>query len=78
MDQDALLSLITQKLAAGKLPNQRIPRVSGLPSKGETCDVCGRVIEPGHFVMRGAEREGARSLHFHVDCLYLWDSTRKA
>ena len=78
MDQDTLRSLITQKLASGQLPHARIPRISGRPSTGETCDACGRVIGPGHFVMRGAEREGARPLHFHVDCLYVWDSTRKA
>ena len=76
MDEATLRMLIAQKLADGQLPNESIPRISGRPATGEPCDACGRAIEPGHFVMRGAGRND-RAMQFHVDCLYLWDVARQ-
>ena len=76
MNEDTLRVLIAQKLADGQLPHESIPRISGRPATGETCDACARAIEPGHFVMHGAGRND-RAMQFHVDCLYLWDVTRQ-
>jgi len=71
MDLDALHRLIAQKLADRQLPHETIARVAGSPANGETCDACELLIEPGQFVMR------AGTLHFHVDCLYVWDVARQ-
>ena len=38
----------------------------------QTCAACELLIESGQFLMR------ADAMHFHVDCLYLWDVARQA
>ena len=77
MDEEALRTLIRQKLADGRLPQNSIPRVWGGPSNGETCDACGEVIEKGQFVMEGVSTDlTKRALQFHVGCLYAWDTER--
>jgi hypothetical protein len=72
MDLDALQHLIAQKLTDRRLPHENIVRIAGRPANGETCDACEHLIAPGQFVMRGG------AMHFHVDCLYLWDVARQA
>ena len=35
-------------------------------------ETCERLIDSGQFVVRGG------AMHFHIDCLYLWDVARQA
>jgi hypothetical protein len=72
MDLNPLHRLIAQKLTDRQLPHETIARVAGSPANGETCAACELLIESGQFVMR------ADAMHFHVDCLYLWDVARQA
>ena len=79
VDPISLRVLIQQKLADGRLPHNSIPRVSGGPSSGETCDACGDVIAVHQFVMEGVSMDHTKeTLHMHVACFYLWDAERKA
>ena len=79
MDPISLRTLIRQKLADGRLPQNSIPRIYGGPSNGETCDACNEVVAKNQFVMEGVSTDlTKRALQFHVGCFYVWDSERTA
>jgi hypothetical protein len=76
MDQQSLRTLIRNKLADGRLPQNSIPRVWGGPGNNETCVACELPIEKNQFVMGGIG-EAMKAVQFHVRCFYDWDSERK-
>jgi hypothetical protein len=76
MDQQSLRTLIRNKLADGRLPQNSIPRVWGGPGNNETCVACELLIEKNQFVMEGIG-EAMKAVQFHVRCFYYWDSERK-
>jgi hypothetical protein len=76
-EQQALRRLIRSKLQAGRLPPDRVTRVWGSPSDGETCDVCDTVLTKDQLVLEGITR-GRRSMQFHVACFQLWETERRA
>ena len=79
MDSESLRTLITQKLADGRLPHNSIPRILGGAGHGKICDACDLVIEKTQLVMEGVSTELAKpAVQFHVQCLYLWDAIRIA
>jgi hypothetical protein len=77
MEPVSLHSVIRQKLADGRLPQNSIPRVWGGPSNAEICDACDEKIGPTQFVMECVSVDQTkRALQFHVECLYIWDKER--
>ena len=78
MNQDALRTLVRQKLADGRLPNNHIPRVWGGPGAGETCDACEEVVTKAQLIMEGITLSvGRESVQFHVMCFNVWDAERQ-
>jgi hypothetical protein len=76
MELEALLQLIRQKLADGRLPHNSIPRVWGGQGNNEVCGACDRIIEKNQFVMEGIGA-AMKAVQFHVRCFYYWDAERK-
>ena len=76
MTQPVLRLLIQEKLAAGRLPNDHIPRIWGGPGNGETCDGCGEPVTKAQMVMENLDATGC-GVQFHVACFYLWDAERQ-
>jgi hypothetical protein len=78
MEQEALRLLIRRKLQNGRLPHDPLKRVWSSPSDGETCDVCGAVLEKEQLLMEGITLDlGRRPLQLHVRCFQLWDHERR-
>ncbi len=76
MTQPILRLLIQEKLAAGRLPQNHIPRIGGGLGNGETCDGCGETVTNAQMVMGGSDARGCR-VQFHVACFYVWDAERQ-
>ena len=76
MDQPILRLMVRGKLADGRLPHDRIPRVWGGPGNGETCDGCGETVTKTQMVMDGLDARGC-PVHFHVSCLHVWETERE-
>ena len=78
MSTEALRLLILIKLADGRLPLNRIPRVWGGPGNGETCTACERIVTPHEFVMEGISLAGGKiPLQLHVKCFWIWEEERR-
>ena len=56
----SFVSLIQEKLAAGRLPNDHIPRIWGGPGNGETCDGCEETVTKGSDRDGESRRDGMR------------------
>jgi hypothetical protein len=76
MDQPILRLLIQEKLADGRLPRTRVPRMWGGPGHGETCDGCGETVTKAQLVMENLDDTGG-GVQFHVACLHLWEVERQ-
>ena len=76
MDRPILRLLIQEKLADGRLPHTRIPRIWGGPGNGETCDGCGETVTKAQTLMENLDAAG-RGVTFHVACFYVWDVARQ-
>jgi len=61
MTQPSLRLLIQEKLAAGRLPNEHIPRIWGGPGNGETCDGCEETVTKAQIVMENLDATGSGS-----------------
>ena len=74
---EALRSLIRSKLQDGRLP-YNIPRFSGGPGEGQTCDACDELIAD-QMLVQGIAWVGwdRRPIQMHVDCFALWDQERQ-
>ena len=69
--------LVRHKVHDGRLPHDRIVRISRGLRGGETCDACETSIAKGQSVTEVALAggRGARgTLSFHVACFQLWDA----
>jgi len=75
VESSTIRRVIQEKLADGRLPHDSIPRVWGGAGAGEMCDACDEVITKAQFVMEGIGL-AHKSIQFHVQCFYLWDSVR--
>jgi hypothetical protein len=73
MEEDALRTLIREKLADGRLPQHPMPPVWSPVGDNETCGACGRSIK-SRFVM--ARIEGNNATQLHVRCFYYWEAER--
>ena len=84
MDDDALRTLIREKLRDGRLPYHSMPRFWGGPADGEVCDACDQPITKQQLVMEGiastlSDRpKDKRPIQFHVSCFQIWDVERRA
>ena len=76
MNQPILRLLIQEKLAAGRLPHNHIPRFWSGPGNGETCDGCGETVTGTQMLMRNLDATGF-GVRFHVACFRLWDVERQ-
>jgi hypothetical protein len=72
MDAPSLRKLIQSKLAEGRLPYKILPRITGGPGKGETCDACGERITKDQMGMEEIVI-GQNALRFHIRCFNAWD-----
>ena len=74
---DTLRLRIRNKLAAGMLPHDHIPRFWGGPADGEECDACEDAIGGGELLMEAISTLNNQGIQFHVECFYIWDSERE-
>jgi hypothetical protein len=65
MNEDILRTLIREKLADGRLPQNRMPPVWSAVGGNETCGACDLSIK-SRFVM--ARIEGSNATQLHVRC----------
>ena len=80
MDPQTLRLLLRHKLQDGRLPHNRIARISHGPGGGGICDGCeGRITKEQS--VKEAVLEGGRgargSVQFHILCFQLWDDERQ-
>jgi hypothetical protein len=71
--------LVRHKVHDGRLPHQRIARISSGLGVGETCDACETSITRGQMAKEVALAggRGARgTVAFHALCFQLWDVER--
>jgi hypothetical protein len=76
MNPPILRLLIQEKLAAGRLPHNDIPRFSGGPGNGKPCDGCGEAVTTAQMLMENVGAAGC-GVQFHVACFHLWDVERQ-
>jgi len=74
MKQDALRTLIREKLADGRLPQNSIPPVWGGAGNNRTCGACDLAIK-SQFVMERIGK-GMKAIQLHARCFYYWDAER--
>jgi hypothetical protein len=78
MDIEALRALVRRKLADGSLPMNSIPRIWGGAGNGETCGLCGTIVNKDEFVMEGISvADGGKGIQLHVRCFSVWESERR-
>jgi hypothetical protein len=78
MDIEALRALVRRKLADGSLPMNSIPRIWGGAGNGETCGLCGAIVNKDEFVMEGISvAAGGKGIQLHVRCFSVWESERR-
>ncbi len=76
----ALRLLVRHKVHDGRLPHNRIGRISSGLGGGETCDACETSITKEQLVTEVAlagGRGGRGTVSFHALCFQLWDAERK-
>ena len=81
METPGLRLLIRQKLSDGRLPRSGVTKVWGGPGDGQQCHACDEVIAKSDFAMEGpvlCGGRGARDVHLHVLCFYVWNEERSA
>ena len=77
----ALHLLVRHKIQDGRLPHNRIAKISSGPGVGNTCDACETLITKEQLVTKVAlaDGRGARGVVlFHSLCFQLWDAERLA
>ena len=84
---EAIRTLIREKLKDGRLPLNSMPRFWGGPADGEVCDACDKPITKQQLVMEGIastlslsdhQPKGKKPIQFHVTCFQMWDAERRA
>ena len=75
--EESLRTLIGQKLRIGILPGKACTRVFGGAGNGEICDACGEAIATNQLVLECIGEHYPKTLQFHVQCFYIWDSERR-
>lgn len=76
MEKPTLL-LIQEKLADGRLPSERLPRMWGGLGAGETCDACGETVTRAQMGMEIPHAAGGDGLQLHIACFLLWEVERQ-
>jgi hypothetical protein len=79
MHDDALRLRILSKLADGRLPMNRLPKLWGGPGNSEVCDGCETIITKTEFVVEAQAplTVGTQPLQLHARCFWLWESERR-
>ena len=77
---EAIRTLIREKLKDGRLPYDSMPRFWGGPADGEVCDACEKPITKQQLVMEGiaSTLSDKKPIQFHVTCFQIWDAERRA
>ena len=78
-DGHALRLLIRHKVHDGRLPHNRIAKISSGLGAGETCDACETAITKEQLVTEvalGGGRGARGTVSFHALCFQLWDAQR--
>jgi hypothetical protein len=76
MDAHAVRFLIRRGIQTGRLPHDRISRVSWGPSSGESCDACGELLTRLQVLLKGITHIGSPPTQFHVQCFQIWNAER--
>ena len=66
---------IRERIVSGRLPNDKIGRVSATYGSGEPCCACSRAVSTEQVLYR-LGRLGVRELLFHNACFALWKVER--
>jgi hypothetical protein len=79
MDQDILRLIIRGKLADGRLPLNRMPKLWGGPGNGESCDACDSIVtkDEGVIEAQAPLAVGTQPLQLHARCFWLWEAERR-
>jgi hypothetical protein len=77
---EAIRTVIREKLKDGRLPYDSMPRFWGGPADGEVCDACEKPITKQQLVMEGiaSTLSDKKPIQFHVTCFQIWDAERRA
>jgi hypothetical protein len=66
---------IRERIVSGRLPNDKIGRVSATYGSGEPCSACSLAVSTEQVLYR-LGRLGVRELPFHNACFALWKVER--
>jgi hypothetical protein len=72
---DTLRQKIQDRIADGRLPNDKIGRVSATYGTGEVCHACSAAVSTEQVLYR-LGRLGVRELVFHNACFAIWKTER--
>jgi hypothetical protein len=77
MNEAVLRENVRSRLADGRLPHDRIGRVSATYGAGEVCDACAALVSTGQVLYR-LQRAGVRQplILFHSACFSMWKAER--
>ncbi len=75
MDDIVRRQNIRDRIADGRLPNDKIGRVSATYGTGEACDACSLAVSTEQVLYR-LGRLGVRELIFHNACFAIWKLER--
>ncbi len=67
--------MIQDRIADGRLPNDKIGRVSATYGTGEACDACSLAVSTEQVLYR-LGRLGVQELIFHNACFAIWKVER--
>ena len=78
---EAIRTLIREKLSDGRLPYDSMPRFWGGPGDGEVCDACDKPITKQQLVMEAStlsdRPKDKNPIQFHVPCFEVWNDERR-
>jgi hypothetical protein len=75
MDDIVRRQNIRDRISDGRLPNDKIGRVSATYGTGEACDACSLAVSTEQVLYR-LGRLGMRELIFHNACFAIWKLER--
>jgi len=75
MDDIVRRQNIRDRISDGRLPNDKIGRVSATYGTGEACDACSLAVSTEQVLYR-LGRLGVRELIFHNACFAIWKLER--
>ena len=77
MNDATVRQVVRSKIADGRLPRDRIGKVSATYGADELCDACSASVPPEEVLYKLA-RAGSAGFVFHAACFALWRDERNS